>query len=591
MAILTGTLLVLLSWAVALGASVAVGLLPALATRGGRWAPIHPRMALWWGLGLLTVVVVIVGLVLPLRSTAAAGAVVVVVVVMGLAGAWAARLAGAGRRSPHPAGNGTRRWRWVLVGGLALPVVYLAVAALGPVTNYDSGLYHLGAIAYAGDYRAIPGLANLYFPLGYANAQFPVAAFLGNGPWDGIGYRLLNGALVAAMAIDLWLRTRSRSLGPGFYVLAVGTAATLVPMVALSDYWVTSPTSDSAVLVLSIVSASYLVDAAAMRRQAASSGSVAMVLAVMTVLLRPTMAVFAVVTVLAAVLLIWRARRSGQRAGSVAVLLLTGAYSVVAATAITARDIVLSGWLQYPLSVVAFDVPWRAEDPTQFRVPTLGAARDPEDLWAAAEGWGWVPAWVGRLPGQWETYEFAALALVALGLLALAVRSGAGLRARALLLVMSPSVVAVLFWWVATPPAFRFIWGPLFCLGAVPAGWSLWRLAHSRAHSQQAVERVQWLTAMGIAVPVAAVVLVSAATRVDTSELTEERTWNLGISIPYAVAPVVEVPVEERALPSGLTVMLPTQSDQCWLNYPLCTAQIADSVALRGGSIQEGFLP
>ena len=58
---------------------------------------------------------------------------------------------------------------------LAAAVVYLAVAALGPVTNYDSGLYHLGAIRYAADFATIPGLANLYFPFGYGNAEFPLA--------------------------------------------------------------------------------------------------------------------------------------------------------------------------------------------------------------------------------------------------------------------------------------------------------------------------------------------------------------------------------------------------------------------------------
>jgi hypothetical protein len=588
MAILTGTLLVLLSWAVILGAAVAVGLLPALGTVGGRWKPIVPRFALWWGLALLTVAIVSVGLALPLRSGAAALVIASVVGVMGAAGAWAAHLAGwrRVRRSRRLQG-----WQWVLMGGLALAVLYLAVAALGPVTNYDSGLYHLGAIAYAGDYRAIPGLANLYFPLGYANAHFPVAALLGNGPWDGIGYRLLNGGLLAAMAVDLWLRSRSRRLGPGFFVLAVGAAATLVPMVALSDYWVTSPTSDSAVLVLSVVSAAYLADAAAAPRLAAASGSVAIVLAVMAVLLRPTMAVYAAVTLAVAVLLIRRARRSGRRTGSTGALLLVGAFAAVAATVITARDVILSGWLQYPLSVVAFDVPWRAADPTQYRVPTLGAARDPGNLWEAAEGWGWVPAWIGRLPSQWETFEFAALAVVALVLLVLAARAESGLRARALLLVLLPSLVAVLFWWVATPPSFRFIWGPLFCLGAVPAGWSLWRLARRRPRSPKAVDQVHWLAAVGVAVPVAAVVLVSAVARFDPSGLTEERSWDLGVSIPYAVAPVVVVPVQERALATGLTVLLPTDSDQCWLNYPLCTAQISDSVSLRGDGIQDGFLP
>ena len=86
--------------------------------------------------------------------------------------------------------------QWILLGSLAVAVMYLAAAALGPVTNYDSWLYHLGAIKYAGDFATIPGLSNLYFPFGYNTSLYPLGAFLGNGPWAGGGYRLANGLIV-----------------------------------------------------------------------------------------------------------------------------------------------------------------------------------------------------------------------------------------------------------------------------------------------------------------------------------------------------------------------------------------------------------
>jgi hypothetical protein len=389
------------------------------------------------------------------------------------------------------------------------------------------------------------------------------------------------------MALDLALRVRAGGLRPGSFVLAVGAVAVFVPMVALSDYWVTSPTSDSAVLVLTIISVAYLADAVTAPSRAAPDGSVAAITAVIAVMLRPTMAVFATATIVIVVIVVWRAGRRGR----VLALALPATLTVLAGTVTTLRDVILSGWLQYPLSVFAFDVPWRAADPTQFRVPTLGAARDPENLWTAAEGWGWVGAWAGRLPRQWETYEFAALALAALVLMVLAVRTRVVLRGRALLLVMTPSIVAVGFWWIATPPSFRFIWGPLFAMAAVPAGWFLWRLTLPATGRPVLRRGLLMLTALGVAVPIAGVVAFSAIARLDPSMLTEQRTWNVGVEIPYAVAPVVDVPVQEQTLSSGLTVLIPTGSDQCWLNYPLCTAQVANSVSLRGVGIQEGFLP
>ncbi len=102
--------------------------------------------------------------------------------------------------------------------------------------------------------------------------------------------------------------------------------------------------------------------------------------------------------------------RRRWRAGAV-----IGGALVLAGLATTARDYVLSGWLQYPLSVHAFDVDWLAPNPIDVRTATLGAARDPLDLWAAADGWGWIPTWIGGLASQWETYEFAGSCVVAHG--------------------------------------------------------------------------------------------------------------------------------------------------------------------------------
>ncbi len=84
-----------------------------------------------------------------------------------------------------------------------------------------------------------------------------------------------------------------RRTSAGFFVLAVGTAAALVPMVALSDYWVTSPTSDSAVLALTLVGTAYLVDAVATDRGWATNAGTSIAISTLMVMLRPTMAVFA----------------------------------------------------------------------------------------------------------------------------------------------------------------------------------------------------------------------------------------------------------------------------------------------------------
>ncbi len=99
------------------------------------------------------------------------------------------------------------------------------------------------------------------------------------------------------------------------------------------------------------------------------------------------------------------------------------------------------------------------------------------------------------------------------------------------------------------------------------------------------------MTALGVAVPIVGVVAFSALARFDASGLTEQRTWSLGVDVPYAVAPVPPAAVREAALSSGLEVLIPTESDQCWSAYPLCTPHAGGSARLRGPAIQEGFLP
>jgi hypothetical protein len=543
-------------------------------------------MALWWGLLTVAIAAYLLNVAQPLRSGPVAAAGCLLILAMGVPG-WLLL----GRRPRQRAWAIDRRMAAVIIA-LAIAQGYLALAALGQVTNYDSGLYHLGAIRYAGEYATIPGLANLYFAFGYGNAEFPLAAVLSNGPWGFEGFRLLNGLILLLVAIDLALRVARRRFSPGLFVLAVGIATAWVPMLALSDYWVTSPTQDSAVFALSVVTVAYLADAAVGGLRWVGDAATAAVLSVLLVMLRPTMAVFALVALGVMVVRAWRLRGTGlnQRLGAATGAIL--AAGALAAAAVAARDYVLSGWLQYPLSIYSFDVPWRAPDPTPAREATLGFARDPSNLWQSVQTWDWIGTWVRHLPTQWETYEFLAMLVVAIVLISLVqVRFGSSCRWRALVVAMVPSVAAVITWFVTSPPAFRFIWGPLFTIAALPIGWCLWLLSTRTPDERDVGHLWPLVTAVGVSVPIVAVAAFSLLVRFDFASITEDHDWVLGVSIPYSTAPIRSVPVASSTLPTGLTVLMPRKGDQCWTAYPLCTPQISDTVRLRGASLQEGLLP
>jgi hypothetical protein len=589
--VLTGVLLVLATWTVAAAAIVGTGLLPALASDRKAGIDAVLRASLWWGTGILALAILAASLVTPMRSVGAAVTVAVVVVLLAAGGVpLAVRRA---RRVPSRWRRPTRSITAVLAV-LAFASAYLAVKALGPVTNYDSGLYHLGAVAYAGDYSAVPGLANLYFPLGYNNSLFPAAAFLGNGPWDGAGFRLLNGLLVLLVSLDLALRLLARRWTWGTFVLLVGIGTVYVPLVAIADFWVTSPTSDSAVLLLTLVATAYLADVLGARRGHSLNAAVTGVAVLLAVSMRPTMAAFAA-TALVVVIGASIVRRRTERGVSGLAWLLLGAFAVVVAALQTARDYVLSGWLLYPVSLHAFDVPWRAVDPIVVREATLSAARDPSrpDHGIVAHSWAWIPSWVHRSLTQWETYFLALGLLAAVVALLLAHRSGARLHVRRILACVAPSAVASVAWFTLSPPSYRFGWGPLFTLFIVPLAAALLALTeHSRQGAAGWPARVDRRAVLAIGAGVLLLVTgYSAALRSQAGQISETRSFALGpVSVAYAVAPIPTPPTEEVVSSRGFTTLRSSEGDQCWDVFPLCTPMPDPDLGPRGETLQDGFI-
>ena len=563
----------------ALGAGPAIAL--AQGAGSGAGALVIARRAPWFGLAIFLVAGMFLNLFLPMASPITAF-VIVGLAALSLVIGWI-RI----RRHPprwKPWQIQTTRLTAVIVVTLVVAQAYLALAALGPLTNYDSGLYHLGAVEYSRLYPAIPGLANVYSPLGYATAEFPLAAALSAGPWGPEGLRLANGLLMAVLALDVALRALQGRRGPGFFVAAVGLVAAWVPLLALSDYWVTSPSQDTAGLMLCVAAAAYLADAVGRRVAWAADAATACAAAISVSLIRPTLGAFTVGVIFVSGVL--AVRRGRLRRPTVVVASVTVTVMGVAAVIATlARDIILSGWLLFPVSTFPVPVDWRASDPTFLRLATLGYHRDPENLWESTEGWNWVASWIQRLPQSWETFEFALLGLTAVLLLITAHR-WTNLRARGLGITMLPSIMSVAVWFTLAPPSFRFGWGPIVTLAAVPIGWSLWRL--SRLESKKTA--VSTVVGVGVALPLVGVVAFSAITRLDYASYTDERTWTLGVSIPYAVTPLPKVDSDPVTTTGGVELLVPSRNEQCWAVFPLCTPTPLPGLTPRGPDISDGFV-
>lgn len=570
MSLLPGVLVVAATFVVSIAAIGLLGLpWGALVARGSTTFGTL-RHSLWWGLAVASALSLGMNQFLPLGNHRTALVLLAAIVLSALIG-----IGLLVARKPLRGDRAYSRRQSFVFAALGLLLVVLAVRVLGPVTNYDTGLYHLGAISYAQDYSAIPGLANLYFAYGYATTQFPLAAMLTWSPLGDEGYRALNSIILLLACVDLFLRILGKDRSAGKPVLLFGLATVIFTMVPLADYWLISPTQDASVFVVTVVASAYVSEVLTSRRWIAPAAT-AVILALTAVTLRSTMAVFALVVTAVVVAVAYRRRHTDSEGTSLrAPVLLTLGLTVVAVTAVTARDYRLSGWLQYPLSLVAFDVPWRAAEPTAARLATLGAARDPGNLWVAAESWSWIGPWWSRALSAWELYAAVILVLAAV-VTAWVVRPP-----RLVLLAIAPSIAATAFWYFATPPSFRFIWGPLFSISTIVLGWSVWKASEGGSRLASNAET-------GFAGLVLLTVLITAAFRLDFAGPTQRATAR-GIPIEFSVVPVRSVAVATVDMSPGLSITVPGEGDQCWSVFPLCAPQLPPSLSLRGTSLQEGL--
>jgi hypothetical protein len=83
------------------------------------------------------------------------------------------------------------------------------------------------------------------------------------------------------------------------------------------------------------------------------------------------------------------------------------------------------------------------------------------------------------------------------------------------------------------------------------------------------------------------VVVASAAFKVDFDQPTNSQSW-WGIQYQYVPLPLPEV--ETLGLESGIEVLVPTKSDQCWGRYPLCTPNPLTDLDFIGESFDQGIV-
>jgi hypothetical protein len=564
------------------------------------------RVALWFGFAIAVLLVLVPNLFVPLVGTAEVlilvGTTVIAVIAWLVVRPIVRRRSAEGRAVPAMTWPGW--WVAVPIGGLVLLLLLLAHFFAGPVTNYDSGLYHLNAIQFAADYPTIHGLANFQDRLGTNVSSFNLAAVLGNTGWGIESFRLLVGLFGFLVATDLSLRlldgSRKALRLPGTYVLMIAVLLAVPFLVANPGYWVTSPSADTTAMFMSVVAGAYLADAVGGRRS--TWGIVALVTAVLAASIRTQLWVFAFLVAVALLLDWWLARRGTDRPRSRPRVLTLVGLLLSAAILVTMmiRDLLLSGWLLFPAAYLPMPVSWRVPDTTAVREWLLSWAREPGvDPKQTLASWDWLWPWVGRTLDDWAIRGALGLLLLAL-LIVLARRHWSATTTRPWarrlgpLVAVAPALGTLAVWfWTAPDP--RFAWGPIVLVGAIPAAFALASLDASRGSSpgvgasRLPVAAIVTAGFMSLAI-IPPVVAGLTQVRGFIADGYEFRTFTFGpIGVAASINPVPVPAVTEFTLPTGETLVVPEGGDQCWLTFPNCRPYADPNLRFDGASVADGF--
>jgi hypothetical protein len=235
---------------------------------------------------------------------------------------------------------------------LALFTAWTAVASLNEPPQVDFGLYHLQSVRWNQSLPIVPGLANLYWPLGQNSGAFLLAAALDPGSFTSIQAYHIAGALFvvvlaaeACVALANLLSSHRTQPSDLFRVFGLPLAGSLV------GNWLPTLSPDVAVTVLGYAAATRLAEALLDEGRSSAAANVALLIAGAGMAMKLTSAPYFAMMIMVSA---WAALRGDAKQVNVRNV---GIVCVLVASWIAGAWVV-SGYPLYPWSGLHTDVPW-----------------------------------------------------------------------------------------------------------------------------------------------------------------------------------------------------------------------------------------
>ncbi len=382
------------------------------------------------------------------------------------------------------------RRAWLLVG---IALLWVANLSSGAMTNWDSSLYHMQGVEWARNYPAVPGVANVFGPLGYNNASFLYDALLGSGPWFGRGWHVAAGLLVFVICAQLIVSagrfSRTSGWKSAYHLLPLLLLAPAIDMAmgeSLASFTTDVPRTAVRLATVALMFRWLVRERRDMQREAYDLACI-VTLCAASVAIKLSAVIFSVALIATASWL-WLKRRPRDEPFSYRAVGWPLAIGLAFGGAWIARGIVLSGYPMFPSPVLPAPVAWRvlAEHARAEFVQVGHTSRATYDNVAVMSGRetgieSWLPHWIDLLWADPYYVLFPLVAsLLALPFVVIARRvasAEARQRAKVPLWIIPTTMIAIAVWFFVSPEP-RYAVGPFWTLtallwtkAAVLSGW------------------------------------------------------------------------------------------------------------------------
>lgn len=475
--------------------------------------------------------------------------------------------------------RGSSRFGLVLAaafaGGLGVFGLWLTNRAMGPVTPYDAGLYHLTSMRWLTEHPIVPGLGNLQHRLSNISSYFLFHSLVDAAPCVYQSYNIVSGLLLMAAMSQVLLSAWSLLVGEvrAWHVLRV---LFLAPILRMCFFDVASTSPDVPVFLLGAAVAVETAKALAMPDTGRGGVVRVVLLSCVGLTMKLSFTVLGALSSLTVIVAQFLQRSGQTRLRRARLLAAPLGVAALVLLPYAARNVVTGGYPAYHSTLFGFAVPWRVPERVArheallVRAWAIRPSTPPAELFANSK---WVLPWLRKTLGYYRLDMDAPLlmAIIAIALGVVGGKARGGLRGagRWLWFLLIP-VCAIVFWFSAAP-APRFAGAAFWWLGggAFLLCLHMWRLPASR--------------------PSAVAALLASAILAVGFHVRLEKFLNPGPLNGFH--PIPEMEMQTFVTDWGLALRCPVEGDQCWDAALPCTPYPNPSLRLRkAGDLRSGFV-